>query len=179
MATSAPVLVPLEEYLSTTYRPDRDWINGETRERNMGEMPHASVQAFFTQLFRNNAVSWNIRVLPEQRVQTSAKHYRIADICVVRRETPFEPIVRTAPLLCIEILSRDDRMSEIQERVEDYLTMGVPAVWVVDPRRRRAYEATPNGALQPAPTELSIAGTEVRVRVPDIFAELDELEAQS
>jgi Uma2 family endonuclease len=179
MATSAPVIVPLEEYLSTTYRPDRDWINGVTRERNMGEMPHASVQAFFTQLFRNKAVNWKIRVLPEQRVQTSAKHYRIADICVVRRETAFEPIVRTAPLLCIEILSRDDRMSEIQERVEDYLAMGVPAVWVVDPRRRRAYEATPNGALQPAPTELTIAGTEVRVPVPDIFAELDELEAQS
>src|ERR1035441_1029692 len=99
MATSAPVLVPLEEYLSTTYRPDRDWIEGETRERNMGEMPHASVQAFFAQLFRNNAVKWSIRVLPEQRVQTSAKHYRIADICVVRRETPMEPIVRTPPLL--------------------------------------------------------------------------------
>ena len=70
-------------------------------------------------------------------------------------------------------------MSEIQERVENYLAMGVPAVWVVDPRRRRAYEASPNGALQPAPNELTIAGTEVRVPVPDIFAELDELEAQS
>jgi Uma2 family endonuclease len=179
MATSAPVLVPLEEYLSTTYRPDRDGINGETRERNMGEQPHACVQAFFTYLFRLNSSKWSIRVLPEQRVQTSSKHYRIADVCVVRRETPFEPIVRTAPLLCIEILSRDDRMSDIQERVEDYLAMGVPAVWVVDPRRRRAYEAIPSGALQPALTELTIAGTEIRIPIPDIFAELDELEAQA
>jgi Uma2 family endonuclease len=178
MATSAPTFVPLEEYVNTTYRPDRDWIDGETKERNMGEQPHASVQAFFVQLFRNNATRWNIRVLPEQRVQTSAKHYRIADVCVVRRETPFEPIVRTAPLLCIEILSRDDRMSEIQERVEDYLAMGVAAVWVVDPRRRRAYEAIPSGALQPALTELTVAGTEIRIPVPDVFAELEELEAR-
>jgi Uma2 family endonuclease len=178
MATSTPIFVPLEEYLSTTYRPDRDWINGETRERNMGEQPHAAVQAFFSYFFRLNASKWNIRVLPEQRVQTSAKHYRIADVCVVRRETPMEPIVRTPPLLCVEILSRDDRMSEIQERVEDYLAMGVQAVWVVDPRRRRAYEAIPSGALQPVPTELTIAGAEIRIPVSDIFAELDGMDAQ-
>lgn len=178
MATSTPAFVSLEEYLRTTYRPDRDWIDGETKERNMGEMPHACVQGFFAYLFRLHAADWNIRALPEQRVQTSAQHYRIADICVVRRETPFEPIVRTAPLLCIEILSRDDRMSEIQERVEDYLAMGVQAVWVVDPRRRRAYEALRSGALQPALTELAVAGTAIRIPVADIFAELDDLEAQ-
>jgi Uma2 family endonuclease len=179
MATSAPIVVPLEDYLNTTYRPDRDWIDGHTRERNMGEQPHASVQAFFVYFFKLNSAVWNIRVLPEQRVQTSAKNYRIADICVVRRETPFEPVVRTPPLLCIEILSRDDRMSEIQERVEDYLAMGVSAVWIVDPRRRRAYEATAAGALQAAPIELTIAGTDIRIAIADIFAELDELEAQT
>jgi Uma2 family endonuclease len=178
MATSTPVFVPLEEYLRTTYRPDRDWIDGETKERNLGEQPHASVQGFFTQLFRNHAAEWKIRVFPELRVQTSAKNYRIPDVCIVHRETPFEPIVRTPPLLCIEILSRDDRMSDIQERVEDYLAMGVPAVWVVDPRRRRAYAALPSGALEPAPTALTVAGTEIRVPIPDIFAELDELEAK-
>jgi Uma2 family endonuclease len=179
MATSAPIFVPLEEYLRTSYRPDRDWIDGETKERNMGEMPHASVQAFFTRILGNRGTELGIRVLPEQRVQTSDHHYRIADVCVVLRSTPYEPIVRTPPLLCIEILSRDDRMSEIQERVEDYLSMGVPAVWVVDPRRRRAYEAVPSGALQPAPTELAVTGTEIRIPVPDIFAELDELEARA
>jgi len=177
MATSTPVHVPLDQYLRTTYRPDRDWINGETMERNMGEMPHASVQAFFTQLFRNNAAIWNVRVFPEQRIQTSVEHYRIADVCVVRRDALFEPVVRTPPLLCIEVLSRDDSMSDIQERVEDYLAMGVPTVWVIDPRRRRAYQATANGSLHPVPVELAIAETPIRVPLPDIFAELDELEA--
>ena len=179
MATSTPVFVPLAEYLETTYRPDRDWIDGEAKERNVGEQPHASVQGFLTYIFRLNAAKWNIRVLPEQRVQTSAKHYRIADVCVILRSTPFEPIVRTPPLLCIEILSRDDRMSEIQERVEDYLAMGVPAVWVIDPRRRRAYEVLPGGTLQPALIELAVAETAIRVPVADIFAELDEMQAPS
>jgi len=179
MATSTPVIVSLEEYLRTTYRPDRDWIDGETKERNLGEQPHNSVQAFFTQIFRNNAAQWQIRVFPEQRVQTSVNNYRVPDVCIVRRSTPMEPIVYTPPLLCIEILSREDRMSDIQERVEDYLAMGVETVWVVDPRRRRAYAVISSGILEPAPTELTVAGTEIHIPVPDIFAELDEMEAQS
>ena len=177
MATSAPVYVPREEYLNTTYRPARDWIEGETKERNWGEQSHACVQAFFTYFLRLHDADWNIRVFPEQRVQTSSSNYRIPDVCVVRRAIAMEPIVVTPPLLCIEILSREDRMSDIQERVEDYLAMGVQVVWVVDPQRRRAYERLPNGVMQPVPRELTFAGTEIRILVPDIFAELDEMEA--
>jgi len=179
MATSAPIFVPLEEYLHTTYRPDRDWIDGETKERNMGEQSHARIQAYFSYLFRLHASQWSVRVLPEQRVQVLPTRFRIPDVCLIPLGEPLVEIVRTPPLLCIEILTRDDSMSEIQERVEDYLAMGVPSVWVVDPRRRRAYAAMPSGALEPVPTELTVAGTEIRVPVPDIFAELDELEAQS
>ena len=91
---------------------------------------------------------------------------------------PLIEILHTPPILCVEILSREDSMSDMQERVEDYLAMGVQAVWVVDPRRRRVYAALSSGALQPAPTELTVAGTEIRIPTADIFAELDELEAQ-
>ena len=170
--------VPLSEYLRTTYRPDRDWIEGEVRERNMGEQPHASVQGFFTRLFGNHGVAWGIRVFPEQRVQTSAEHYRIANVCVVRRSTRMEPIVRTPPLLCIEILSRDDRMSEMQERVDDYQAMGVENVWVVDPRRRRAYALDREGGLKPAPEALKIEGTAIKIVITEVFAELEEMERQ-
>jgi hypothetical protein len=33
--------------------------------------------------------------------------------------------------------------------------------------------------MQPVPRELTVAGTEIRIPVPDIFAELDEMEAKS
>ncbi len=179
MAASTPVFVPLEEYLRTTYRPDRDWINGETKERNLGEQSHARIQAYFTYLFRLNAAQWGVRVLPEQRVQVLPNRFRIPDVCLVPGSDPLVEILRIPPLLCIEILSRDDRMSDIQERVEDYLAMDVPTIWVVDPQRRRAYVAHSSGALEPVPTELTVANTGIRIPLADIFAELDELEAQS
>jgi len=115
----------------------------------LGEQPHAAVQAFLGYLFRMNAERWGVRVFPEQRVQTSQKHFRVADLCVVRRGIGAEPIVRTPPLLCVEILSRDDSMSDMHERVDDYLAMGVGSVWVIDPRRRKAYFSTSEGALVP------------------------------
>ena len=147
----------------------------------MGEQPHASIQGFLAYIFRANAQAWKVRSFPEQRVQTSARHYRIADLCLVRRELPMEPIVRTPPVLCVEILSRDDRMTEIQERVDDYFGMGVRAVWVIDPRRRRAYLAQTDGsvsATQEVAERLTVPGTPIEVSLAEMFAELDELEGQ-
>jgi Uma2 family endonuclease len=176
MATSAGVLVSLDEYLNTTYRPDRDWLDGETRERNVGEWQHAALQSFLVGLLRAYAVEWNLWVLPEQRVQTSERNFRIPDICAVPRTTPFQPILKTPPLLCIEILSRDDSMSEIQDRVEDYLAMGVRAVWVIDPRRRKAYIATDPGALLAAEI-LTVPSSPVCVKIADAFEELKQMGA--
>jgi len=43
-------------------------------------------------------------------------------VCVVLGE-PGEQILTKPPLICIEILSRDDRMSRLEERIDDYLAM--------------------------------------------------------
>jgi Uma2 family endonuclease len=67
-------------------------------------------------------------------------------------------------------------MSEMHERVEDYLRMGVPTVWVVDPRRREAWLANRKGFR--LVEQLRLAGMDVAVSVGEMFAELDTLEAK-
>jgi hypothetical protein len=37
-------LIPVEEYLSTFYRPDRDYLDGRLEERNAREWNHALLQ---------------------------------------------------------------------------------------------------------------------------------------
>jgi Uma2 family endonuclease len=175
MATSTTV--PLSEYLRTTYRPDCEWIDGEVRERNMGELPRSSVQAFLTAFFMVRKREFGIRVYPELRLQVSVERYRVPDVMVMRASDPVDEIVRTPPTLCIEILSRDDSMSEMQERIDDYLAMGVEVVWVVDPRRRKAFIVDERGGQQPV-EELIVPGTAIRVGVGEVFAELDELEGK-
>ena len=52
---SSIAVVPVEEYLSTTYRPDCDYVDGEVRERHVGEYEHANLQARLTIWFPNHA----------------------------------------------------------------------------------------------------------------------------
>jgi Uma2 family endonuclease len=170
---SATTLVPVDVYLNTSYRPDCDYIDGELLERNVGELPHGRMQGFFVWLFRNHEADWRVEAVPEQRVQISPTRFRVPDVCIVSLSATDRLIVRTPPLVCIEILSREDRMVEMQERVEDYLGMGVGAVWVVDPWRRRAFSAEESGALRPIHDALTAPGTQIRVPVADVFAELE------
>jgi hypothetical protein len=44
----AGALISVQEYLSTVYEPDRDYVDGELQERNMGERTHARLQAKIT-----------------------------------------------------------------------------------------------------------------------------------
>jgi Uma2 family endonuclease len=54
--------------------------------------------------------------VPEQRVQIKATRVRIPDVCILAENAPHEKIIRTPPLLCIEILSPEDTMSKTLER---------------------------------------------------------------
>jgi len=42
MATATQI--PVSQYLDTFYHPDREYIDGEIRERNVGRWDHARVQ---------------------------------------------------------------------------------------------------------------------------------------
>ena len=170
--SATPVLISVDEYLRTSYRPDCDYIDGEVKERNLGEQPHSRVQALFIGYFLLREIEWGINPLPEQRVQVAPTRYRIPDICLVQPESAAELIIRTPPMLCVEILSREDRMTEILQRVNDYLQMGVPAVWIVDPWLREARSVSPEGTLTLERLTLRVPGTPIQVPLASIFPEL-------
>ncbi len=175
MSTTS-TLVSMAEYLASSYRPDCDYLEGEVRERNLGDQPHSIVQGFFVRVFGINGREWAVRALPEVRMQVRPERYRIPDVCVIDRQTAFERILTHPPLLCIEVLSPGDSLSELQERVDDYAAMGVGHIWALDPMRRRAYIASAAGFVQPQGRELIVEGTPIRISLDELFAELDEAE---
>ena len=130
MATTA---VSIHEYLSTSYRPDCDYVDGEIRERNLGEADHSRLQLALGAYFYNHRKEAGITAFMEQRVQVSSTRFRVADICVILGE-PASQILREPPFICIEILSPDDSFTRTNERVNDYLEFGVPYVWIIDPK---------------------------------------------
>ncbi len=147
-------LVSVAEYLNTSYRSDCDYVDGELRERNFGELDHSRIQGEITCWLRTNYHLPSRFVLPEQRVQVKVSRFRIPDVCVLSEGAPREDVIKTPPRLCVEILSKHDRMSEIMERVDDYFEMGVPACWIIDPVKNHAWVGTPGQLVAPADSVL-------------------------
>jgi Uma2 family endonuclease len=163
MATGS--LVSVKEYLSTSYRPDCDYVDGVLAERNLGEYDHSRLQGEVMVYLHLRRKEWGIWVVPSLRILVSPTRFRVPDVCVTTAE-PTGQILRTPPYICIEILSPKDRLSEMQRRVQDYLNFGVAYVWILDPATRKAYRSTP-GAL----TEIS----ELRTEDPEIVVPLQAL----
>ena len=176
-ALTTPALVSVDEYLRTSYRPDCDYIDGQIEERCLGEFNHSQAQLFLSLLFGNNAKAWAIRVAPEYRIQVAATRFRVPDITVIRAGEPKQSILRTPPMLIVEILSPEDTLSRLQQRVTDYLRFGVEHIWVIDPEAHLAYLADATGFHEPAggsaQAVLAVPGTPIAVPLAELWAHLE------
>lgn len=166
--------VTVREYLATCYRPDCDYVDGRIEERNVGEFDHSLVQSLLTQLILNHRREWGVLALTDVRVQVQATRFRVPDVTVVRADAPREQVLKHPPLMAIEILSPEDRLSRMSERTDEYLEFGIEHVWVIDPERRMAWRVTRSGFELSANKVIAIAGSPIRIELDPIFAELDQ-----
>jgi len=166
----ATVQISLEEYLHTSYHPDCDFVDGEVRERNLGEFDHGAVQAFLASWFFQHRHDWQLHAIPELRIRVSTTRVRIADLCLIARSQPIEQVPTKPPLVVIEILSPEDRISRYNERLTDYRRMGIQNVWVIDPANRVGYDCSTEAWLPVA--EFRVAETPIFLRPNDMWTEL-------
>jgi Uma2 family endonuclease len=170
----AATLVPIEEYLRTTYRPDCDYVDGEILERNVGERDHSELQGELFYYLRSRARQWGIHIYPEQRVQVSARRFRIPDLCIVAGPKPEDQIFHQPPLVCVEVFSKDDTLERMQEKIDDFLNFGVRYVWVINPRSRRAWVYTIDGSREVKDGTLRTENPNIEVALADVFAGFDD-----
>ncbi len=150
MAT-APGLVSLEQYLQTSDSPDCEYIDGLILKRNVGQGKHSFTQGKVLPRLADLLEAKRLIVLPEQRTRVSPGRVRVPDVSVV---VELEEITSVAPLLCVEVLSPDDRWSRVLASISDYQNMEVPCIWILDPYRRAAWIFSQE---QP-PVELGVDG---------------------
>ena len=167
----------VREYLRTSWSPDREFVDGRIEERNLGEKEHSILQTYL------NSLSLHIE---EHRLgnkgfcrvadpQTRNTRFRVPDVLVVRAGEKFERYVTQPPLIAIEILSPEDRLTAMQEKAAEYRLFESTSisgslirnsVWPTPP-------PTP-GSKKVHGDELAIPGTPIRVVLSEMFAELDE-----
>jgi Uma2 family endonuclease len=163
----------VREYLSTSWSPDRELVDGRIEERNLGEKDHSVIQRFLTVLFAIKRAEWGVEVFPELRTQTAAKNFRVPDVLVVRTGESIDRYVTRPPLIAIEILSPEDRLTAMEGKAAEYRRFGVENIWVIDPEARVAYRYTGAGLEKVHTGELAVADTPICVVLAELFAELD------
>jgi Uma2 family endonuclease len=145
------------EYLATSFDgPDREYVRGEIIERGTPDYPHGRMQVELGYKLVELRDSHHLFVCSNTRMRLAADLYRIPDIAAFAETEPNEDFPSSPPLLVVEIISPDDRYSEVLEKLAEYQQWGVSHIWVVDPDRRTlaTYDA---GALLPA-SRLTLPG---------------------
>jgi Uma2 family endonuclease len=132
MATAA-TFVPVEVYLTSSFEPDADYVDGVIEERPVGENDHSAWQAAICAWFQQQAREGGIRVRPELRVQVARTRFRIPDVTLLDRNLPQEPIAKHPPVAVFEVLSPEDTLRRVMTRCADYEQMGVRTILVIDP----------------------------------------------
>jgi Uma2 family endonuclease len=132
MGTAA--LVSVEEYLRRTEKPNSEYIDGVLYPKPMPTTPHAEIQLETILLLRQQGV----QALPEVTVRLSATKFLVPDI--VAAPSIQGPYPTEAVLLCVEILSPEDRVGAMLAKCEQYHAWGVPFCWVIDPEKQTAWE---------------------------------------
>lgn len=160
MAVTA--LVSVEEYLRSSYDPDCDYLEGVLEERNVGEIGHGNTQGrIYAYIIQNLPKFW---AAPEIRVQVKPDRFRVPDVTIVKGKMPSGKYIQEAPIVVVEVISPEDRLHRMLERIDDYLAFGVSAVWVLDPESKRGFVYTGDGSREakdgvlrtPADAELTV-----------------------
>ncbi|MGB6941208.1 MAG: Uma2 family endonuclease [Bryobacteraceae bacterium] len=165
----AATLVSVEDYLSSSYSPDREYLDGRIVERNLGEKTHSAIQRNLIGWFWDRRKQLPVQAFPEQRVQVSPTRFRIPDVTVVKSSQVQGEIFTAPPHLCIEILSKDDAMEYMQEKIDDYLRFGVAYVWIINPRLRKGYIATKAGLFEAESGILRTSDPSIQIPVSELL----------
>lgn len=95
------------------------------------------LRAYGKETGRGRAVGGEVGIYIRRNPDT----VRAADVVFISKERDLRPrskgYFEVAPELVVEVLSPDDRMSRVREKLRDYFSAGVQVVWVVDPTLRR------------------------------------------
>ena len=135
----------LEEFLALPEtKPGCEYVDGEVVQKSVPSTGHTIIQGLVSLVFGLFLRAHPIAVGgPEWRCIFGVRgreQARLPDFALVMRErlrgTHLDEPFRGAPDFAVEIMSPDDRMSEVLAKVRFYLENGVRLVWLIDPRTR-------------------------------------------
>jgi len=163
---SATATVSVEDYLRRTEKPYCEYVDGVLYPKPMATLLHGLIQFMLQVLLRKQGV----QAVAEVHVRLSPTKYLIPD--VIAAPTLEGPYPTVPVLLCVEILSPEDRVGAMLAKCEQYHAWGVPFCWVIDPEKQTAWQYPAGGE----PTHMERGGTlaagQLSVPLAELFIKL-------
>lgn len=138
----APIipLVPVEEYLNTSYEHDVEYVDGVLVERAMPTPAHGVMQGLIAIALGSHRKHYDFAIALECRVElVERSRYRIPDVLLCKRPVPATKVLKSVPLAVIEIWSPGDRLPQQMARFREYWVYGVRQIIVLDPEEYKAF----------------------------------------
>jgi Uma2 family endonuclease len=160
-------LVPVEDYLRNTDKPNCEYRDGVLYPKAMPTKFHSIIQYALLALLRAQGAL----ALPELTVRVSESKYLIPDVAV-GEDFP-GPYPTESLSLCCEILSPEDRLGALLGKCEEYHAWGVPYCWLIDPVKRTAWEYHAGG--EPVRVDRALNAGALSVDLNSLFSELPQI----
>jgi Uma2 family endonuclease len=161
---SAAALVSVEDYLRLTEKPTCEYVDGVLYPKPMPTTLHALIQKILMALLDRQGV----QALSEVTVRLSPTRYLVPDVIaapVIQSPYPTEPV-----LLCVEILSPEDRVGAMLAKCERYHEWGVPFCWVIDPEKQTAWQYHSGGEPERVDRTGTLIAGSLAVHLAELFA---------
>ncbi|MDQ6704928.1 MAG: Uma2 family endonuclease [Acidobacteriota bacterium] len=168
----AATLVPVEEYIASSYTPDVDYEEGRLVEKNAGKWKHARLQILIGSHIVAHESGWRITGLTDQRIRVAPNRFFIPDVCAVMDTQPYQDLLEYPPLFTIEVLSEGDSFSDSEKKAHQYLELGVPCVWTVDPETGGCYRHTSGAILTVSDGVVCVEGSPIAIPIPELLSQL-------
>jgi len=159
-----------EDYLRMTFEHDAEFVHGEIVERSMPDLTHGRIQFLLGAELAKFIRTRPLYACFEVRMKVAPGIYRIPDAAVFAGKPPDQLVPDTPPLVVVEILSKDDRHSDLMQKLEEFRQWGVPHIWVIDPLTKRFSMYTERGLEKVS--SLSLSDYPFQLTPAELFANL-------
>ena len=170
-----PPLVSVDEYLNSSYSPDKEYVDGVLVERGMSTIAHSLCRwSSFNTLasIRSWAAFYRFQKCGPR--SSSGLAIEIPDVMLCPVPLPTGKVVTSVPWVVTEILSPDDKLPDQLERFRDYKRISVRHVVLLDPERLIAYRFEDGSLLQTQFTSLDLPSGSVPFETAVLFQQLVE-----
>src|SRR5579862_9480640 len=114
-----------------------EYVDGEIVERHLGTLQHSKGQMRVISFFSRLSDRHSVHPFPGLTLRVSTTRCRVPDMSVYFGSEPEEDFPSIPPDVVVEIVSEEDRFSQVLERLAEFHEWGVRHIWIADSGTRR------------------------------------------